>query len=275
MSALVAIAALVATAGLAAAGGWAVVTLDSLPGKVVAGETLTIGFTVRQHGRTPISGLDPAPDIEATRPDSRETVRVVARDEGGAGHYTADLTLPSAGSWQWSIRAFGSTSQPMPTIVVVPSPQAQSAVGGPADILLWAGAAALAALAIGLALRRRVVWSAAAILAAVLAAGAAYSRGASAPAAEAAPAAMAATGAQLFLAKGCLACHVHTEIPESEAFSLRIGPDLSHYRNDPAFLARWLADPAAVRAATGMPDLGLSEGEIRALIAFLDGDEGG
>ena len=41
------------------AGGWAVITLDELPMNVVAGESLGIGFTVRQHGRNSIPGLDP------------------------------------------------------------------------------------------------------------------------------------------------------------------------------------------------------------------------
>src|SRR5688572_22466504 len=40
-------------------GGWAVITLDELPTDVVAGEPLTIGFTVRQHGIRPMDGLDP------------------------------------------------------------------------------------------------------------------------------------------------------------------------------------------------------------------------
>ncbi|RPI90695.1 MAG: hypothetical protein EHM40_17685, partial [Chloroflexi bacterium] len=40
------------------AGGWAVITLDELPGAVVAGEPLTVGFTVLQHGITPMSGID-------------------------------------------------------------------------------------------------------------------------------------------------------------------------------------------------------------------------
>ncbi len=41
------------------AGGWAVITLDELPSGAVAGQPLTVGFTVRQHGRTLMSGLAP------------------------------------------------------------------------------------------------------------------------------------------------------------------------------------------------------------------------
>ena len=40
----------------ALAGGWAVITLDELPGQVEANQPLEIGFMVRQHGVTPLSG---------------------------------------------------------------------------------------------------------------------------------------------------------------------------------------------------------------------------
>jgi len=76
----------------------------------------------------------------------------------------------------------------------------------------------------------------------------------------------------LFLAKGCVMCHVHQAVPESAQVSLSIGPDLSQYHNSPDFLRSWLANPSGVRPSTGMPDLGLSAGEIDALIAFLNQD---
>ena len=34
-------------------GGWAVITLDELPASPRAGETMSVGFTVLQHGITP------------------------------------------------------------------------------------------------------------------------------------------------------------------------------------------------------------------------------
>jgi ABC-type sugar transport system substrate-binding protein len=48
--AVVVLAMLFAT--VAQAGGWAVITLDDLPRQIVAKQPFTIGFTVRQHGRT-------------------------------------------------------------------------------------------------------------------------------------------------------------------------------------------------------------------------------
>ncbi|HSG44422.1 MAG TPA: hypothetical protein VLA72_14830 [Anaerolineales bacterium] len=41
------------------AGGWAIISLDELPTKVVAGEPFKVGFTVLQHGQTPMTGLSP------------------------------------------------------------------------------------------------------------------------------------------------------------------------------------------------------------------------
>jgi hypothetical protein len=95
------------------AGGWAVITLDELPGDVVAGEPLTVGFTVLQHGRTPMSDL--APSIIAN--SKEEQFVVPAEPDGKPGHYTATLTFPKEGDWSWSIQAF-TMEQPMPVLRV-------------------------------------------------------------------------------------------------------------------------------------------------------------
>lgn len=87
---------------------------------------------------------------------------------------------------------------------------------------------------------------------------------------RAAPAATlgdAALGAALFLDKGCVSCHENSRV-EGNTLS-GVGPDLTHYSNDAAFLRRWLADPNAVRPGTPMPTLPLSGAEIEALVAFL------
>lgn len=76
---------------------------------------------------------------------------------------------------------------------------------------------------------------------------------------------LAAKGAALFRAKGCVVCHRHDAL---DAIG-NIGPDLTHYEPEPAFLRRWLRDPAAVRPETQMPNLQLQGAEIDALIAFL------
>src|SRR5215203_6832782 len=74
------------------AGGWAVITLDELPTGVVAGEPLTVGFMVLQHGKTPMDGLTPT--ITARLPKS-ESFMVHAEPDGELGHYVATLTFPT------------------------------------------------------------------------------------------------------------------------------------------------------------------------------------
>src|SRR6185295_2134730 len=54
-----AVAALLALAAPVFAGGWSVVTLDTLPREVRAGQTLHLGFMVRQHGIEPNSQVSP------------------------------------------------------------------------------------------------------------------------------------------------------------------------------------------------------------------------
>lgn len=96
----------------------------------------------------------------------------------------------------------------------------------------------------------------------------------------------AATGRQLFQAKGCTSCHRHDGLQVARvtfgdndkaggtALVDSIGaPDLTGYRADTDFLRVWLKDPQAVRPETIMPDLGLKEVEIEALIAFLAADD--
>ena len=259
----------------AAAGGWAVVTLDSLPEGVVPGVDFTVGFTVRQHGVTLLSDLNPAPVVTARNTATGEVVRSTA-DDDGRGHYSARLTLPTAGEWTWGIQAFGGQVQPMPAIAVSgAAPPSLESPGRAAPAALGVVAAGVAALGIGLAIRRRFVISGIAIVLAAIAAGA--SIGGNPPASStveaAAPSALD-QGAALFVAKGCIVCHVNTDIAQSESTSPSIGPDLTHYSNDPAFLSRWLDKPASVRPATTMPDLGLSADEIDALITFLNGEGG-
>ncbi len=97
------------------AGGWAVITLDELPSNVVMGESITVGFMVLQHGRTPMTGLYPI----ITANSDHEEFLVTAEPEGKPGHYTAILTFPQDGDWQWSIQAF-TMQQAMPVLRVTP-----------------------------------------------------------------------------------------------------------------------------------------------------------
>ncbi|HEU5101344.1 MAG TPA: hypothetical protein VFU22_20115 [Roseiflexaceae bacterium] len=143
----VAIVALLALATPALAGGWAVVTLDSLPREVHAGTSFQLGFTVLQHGKTPtnqdLNGKPLKPVITAmkqgasatTSSKAAESIRVEARQQGATGHFVADLTLPSDGVWEWQIA--------VPTFYVQDSPSgSNAAIMAPLTVLPAAPAAA-------------------------------------------------------------------------------------------------------------------------------------
>jgi cytochrome c oxidase subunit 2 len=83
-------------------------------------------------------------------------------------------------------------------------------------------------------------------------------------------------GRQLFSSKGCAGCHAIRGISDT-----RIGPDLTNFglrttiaagvlTNTPENLARWIRDPHEVKPGNYMPDLGLAEEEIAALVAYLE-----
>src|SRR3954449_8072052 len=95
LAAVTAAAVLVAVAGPAAAGGWAVTTLDPLPaGGLAAGHATPIGYTVRQHGMTPIA-LDDS-HLLVTMADGT-VLRFPGVPDGPPGHHVATVTVPTAG----------------------------------------------------------------------------------------------------------------------------------------------------------------------------------
>lgn len=87
-----------------------------------------------------------------------------------------------------------------------------------------------------------------------------------------------ARGESLFKGKGtCFACH---SIQAHEPPPGMIGPNLANVGartwigagtlpNTPENLARWIHNPQVIKVGVGMPNLGLSEDEARALAAFL------
>lgn len=194
-----------------AAGGWAVITLDDLPDAVTAGRPITLTFTVRQHGRTPLDNLHPS--IEAAPPSGGDHVRADAVPAGGTGRYRSTLTLPDTGSWRLTINSgFGPSHVDLDPISVM------------------------------------------------------------APGQVAPAAAAAQRGRRLFVAKGCVTCHLHGDVPGSGV--VQVGPELTTLRVPPDFLGQFLADPSILPPAqgstVGMPNLGLKPAEITALVAFLD-----
>lgn len=78
-------------------------------------------------------------------------------------------------------------------------------------------------------------------------------------------------GRTLFVAKGCITCHRHAGASNSANIILGdYGPILTAYPASVEYLRLWLKDPQAVKPVDNeMPNLGLKETEIEALIAFL------
>ena len=85
-------------------------------------------------------------------------------------------------------------------------------------------------------------------------------------------------GRQAFMNDQCASCHM---IRGTKAGG-QVGPDLTHVGsrstlaaltlpNTPAALARWLRDPQHIKPGNRMPDLGLSESDIRDLGIYLEG----
>src|SRR3954462_8487123 len=76
-------------------GGWAVITVDSLPAYLVAGSPTPIGFIVRQHGVTPLSMLHPT----VTMTSGLSEATLPASPGRWPGQYAATVTPPGAGEW--------------------------------------------------------------------------------------------------------------------------------------------------------------------------------
>ncbi len=85
-----------------------------------------------------------------------------------------------------------------------------------------------------------------------------------------------ARGQRLIAQYQCGACHVIPDVPAARG---RIGPTLLRWGgrsyiagrlpNRADTLARWIADPQALVPGTPMPDMGVSEGDARAIAAYL------
>ena len=267
------------------AGGWAVITLDELPTQAVAGEPLTVGFTVRQHGRTLMTDLYP----KVTASLGEEHLVFPAEAEGAPGHYTATFTLPKAGDWQWGIEAF-TMYQPMPKLSVVTPDKAAILQAKNSTETPWSASntvpVSLVVLVFGLVaaifgFRRRsrplMVLTAVYLVTgfALLAVGTGVISGAGVKAkSESSNSTLSQVGLgrQLFLAKGCITCHSNSKASGSSKY-MTIGmgaPDLSKFSASPEALRLRLKDPTQVKSDTMMPNLDLSESEIEALIAFIN-----
>ena len=85
------------------AGGWAVITVDSLPDYAIAGKPLELTYSVRQHGYTLLDDLGSKGAIEAR--SGRTTVTASANRFSRPGSYATKLVLPTAGDWTITIKS--------------------------------------------------------------------------------------------------------------------------------------------------------------------------
>jgi hypothetical protein len=109
------------------AGAWAVGTLDDASPVLAPGTPTAVGYTIRQHGRTPVDLEDTA--IRMRSKITGETVAFPGRSAGAVGHYVADVVVPSAGSWTWELdmAQFGSQQLGMIAVADPGAPIAQPA----------------------------------------------------------------------------------------------------------------------------------------------------
>lgn len=116
-------------------GGWAVITVRHLPGRIEAGRPATIEFTIRQHGQTLMRGMSPRVIVRRNRGGwLSPTVRVQAREASAPGSYTAEFTYPDTGEVLLTIDPnWLSTEVTLLPIPVVP-PGAIAVASRPADV---------------------------------------------------------------------------------------------------------------------------------------------
>ena len=228
----------------AAAGSWTVVTVDALPLHVEVGEPIKISFLVQQHGIHPLVLSEGAVAVNARHTVTGRAIAARATMAGAPGQYTVELIFPIEGVWAWQIQPGSFPPATMPELKVSAAVDRRP-IATPAnrDWAPW----------------EAVVWQ---LLA--------YVRpqpAVAAPVNADWAADSVAYGKALFVAKGCVTCHVHSAARAD--FSLQVGPDLTHYRVIPEYVTIWLRDPKSIKPQTPMPNLHLQDAEIEALVAFL------
>src|SRR5881396_3230909 len=98
------------------AGGWAVTTFDNLPDQFVFGHEYTLGYTIRQHGVTPIN-VDKT-EILAVATTGR-TLSFPGKSDGAVGHYIASVYFPAGGTYSWQVTQGQFAPQDLATISVL------------------------------------------------------------------------------------------------------------------------------------------------------------
>jgi hypothetical protein len=98
------------------AGGWAVTTFDNMPSEFISGHEYTLGYTIRQHGVTPIN-VDKT-EILAVATSGR-TLSFPGKSDGTVGHYIASVYFPAGGTYSWQVTQGPFAPQDLSTITVL------------------------------------------------------------------------------------------------------------------------------------------------------------
>jgi hypothetical protein len=102
-AAIVSASATLLLATSAMAGGWANAVMDEPPNQPGGpGEPVTIGFTLLQHGVTPVDWG--TPQIVLTNDATGQSVSFDARPRGADGHWVAEISVPAEGTWGYQVR---------------------------------------------------------------------------------------------------------------------------------------------------------------------------
>ncbi|MEO1060416.1 MAG: hypothetical protein AAFZ07_03280 [Actinomycetota bacterium] len=139
----------------AGAGGWAVTTLDDVP-SAEPGVPVEVGFTIRQHGVSPVDVEDVA--IEVIGPDGTSEI-FPAQSAELQGHYVSTVTFPDAGEFEWVVHQGWFSTQDLGTIAVGTTVAEQYRFGSVLryGLLVVVGGAAVWLLADLVAFRRRAL----------------------------------------------------------------------------------------------------------------------
>jgi len=87
----------------ATAGGWATVGVSSLPpAGLDAGQAWPVDITVLQHGRTPLTGAEPAVSVRNTK-TGEVGGTFKAAPTGMPGVYHAVVRFPAGGTWAYEV----------------------------------------------------------------------------------------------------------------------------------------------------------------------------
>ena len=152
-----------AFAATALAGGWANAIMDS-PRDDPGGpnQPITIGFTLLQHGVTPVDWG--TAQVVLTNQATGQSVTVDAAPQGKVGHWVAEIRVPAEGTWNYEVRhdleitMVGFDPIVIGEVAAAPAAAATSAAASVQPALLLAGAflglLALAGVTVALMTRR-------------------------------------------------------------------------------------------------------------------------